>query len=124
MECHAEDLARTPETHTGPPGSGATADNNGHAPNLIAPRKQRVVSLNQIAERPYLSSMGMTAQHQINTDARSPVGLQRSVGEKDSSSRWSPVKRLQDGVAAPSRTSPDSEIVHTGQNKTGMKLDP
>jgi len=72
---YIQDLAGTPESHSRSPRACAAADDNRQAVHHLATLRQGVDAAHQIAERPELASVGVTAQHQAYAGLRGSFGL-------------------------------------------------
>lgn len=86
-EHDAEDFARIPETHARAPGAGSARNDDRHSAYDIFAGQQGIDQTGNVAERPELPAVSMTAEHQPDSGRRDLFGPMRPVGQKNSGAR-------------------------------------
>jgi hypothetical protein len=112
MQRNAEYFSRSPQSHARPPRARSPADDDRHAFHFIPSAEQGINALHQIPEGPYLPSVCVTREHQINGLTCDLFCMPRCMGEEDRCSRGPACQRLRDKIAVLSGSMISCKIVH------------
>src|SRR5581483_2578461 len=120
----AQQLTAFPQTHAWTPRTRSTADDRGHAADVVSATEQRKRHRDQIIEWPDLTFVSVAGEHQSGVPLRGFLGEDRGMGKKDGGAGWTLSKCLVNGkrLIAPAVLAKGG-IIDSGNHEARKDLD-